>query len=120
VLLWLRCFYCCRWCSQSLPEDTRAKLADDPSILLYFSFARAVLQAALAQHTKETTFQSDLAKLQVKPDYANELANAYKQRSVSHTAAPCNATHGSRWPLWVQVSVLPLAYLSTCCFSLFA
>lgn len=65
---------------QSLPEETRVKIYTDPSILLYFTFALEVLQSALAQHTKEAAFSADLAKLQIKSDYVNEMANAYKQR----------------------------------------
>ncbi len=66
----------------SLPEETRVQVADDAAILLYFTFALAVLSAALAQHTKDTTFTSDLTKLQIKADYVNELSNAYKLRSA--------------------------------------
>lgn len=65
---------------QSLPEETRLKIYTDPSILVYFTFALEVLQSALAQHAKEATFSADLAKLQIKADYVNEMANAYKQR----------------------------------------
>jgi len=64
----------------SLPEDTRVKIVDDEAVLVYFTFALAVLQSALAQHTKEATFQADLTKLQVKPEYVTELVNAYKMR----------------------------------------
>ena len=70
--------FCCN--AQSLPEETRAKIYSDPAVLAPFSFALRVLQAAVAAHTKEAVFMSDLTKLGLRAEYVAELTNAYKQR----------------------------------------
>lgn len=99
----------------ALPEETRLKVLADDSILLYFTFALDVLQAAIAQHTKDGTFMSDLGKMQIKAEYVSELANAYKQRreimsqtvEASRVALPSIA--GVRWRVDVAISTTSLS-----------
>ena len=99
----------------ALPEETRLKLVDDEAILIYFTFALDVLQAAIAQHTKESTFSADLTKMQIKAEYVTELANAYKQRreAMSATAEASRVAlpsiTGVRWRVDVAISTTSLS-----------
>lgn len=99
----------------ALPEDTRLKLVADEAIMLYFNFALEVLRAAIAQHTKDSTFSADLSKMQIKAEYVTELANAYKQRRESMTATAdasrvaLPSISGVRWRVDVAISTTSLS-----------
>lgn len=104
---------------QTLPADTRDKILNDAPVLNYFTLIYAVLASAVRVLVKDSTFQSDLQKLNIKAEYVAELVNEYKTKKEQimtsikeqRIALPTITSQSSPFPALFLSLPLPSSYL---------